>query len=60
MNEENKRKLSYARGLNSKSDGCFTFKQGLSAVIAGVNAPRDCPKHQRNPNQEFPQLLRKQ
>ena len=49
MSEEKQRKLAFVRSLHTKSDGCFTFKHGMSAVIAGVNAPRDCPKAKQNP-----------
>ena len=47
---ENKRKLAYSRVIHTKSDGCFTFKQGNTSVIAGVHAPRDCVKSKQDEN----------
>ena len=48
-NQQKLRKISYIRDTSTKSDGCYTFKQGQSCVIAGVHAPRDCPKYKQNP-----------
>ncbi|EDR21576.1 hypothetical protein, conserved [Entamoeba dispar SAW760] len=44
------RSISYVRDVSSKSDGCYMFKQGKSCIISGVNAPRDCPKREANPD----------